>query len=35
MVEQHEALPTEAILRAAGARTGDEVEVGEELLEWE
>ena len=25
----------EAILRAAGARTGDEVEVGEELLEWE
>ena len=25
----------EAILRAAGARAGDEVEVGEELLEWE
>jgi GTP-binding protein len=25
----------EAILRAAGARLGDEVEVGEELLEWE
>ena len=25
----------EAILRAAGARTGDEVELGEELLEWE
>jgi GTP-binding protein len=25
----------EAILRAAGARSGDEVEVGEELLEWE
>jgi GTPase len=25
----------EAILRSAGARTGDEVEVGEELLEWE
>ena len=25
----------ETILRAAGARTGDEVEVGEELLEWE
>ena len=25
----------EAILRAAGARTGDEVEMGEELLEWE
>jgi GTPase len=25
----------EAILRAAGARIGDEVEVGEELLEWE
>jgi GTPase len=25
----------EAILRAAGAREGDEVEVGEELLEWE
>jgi GTP-binding protein len=25
----------EAILRGAGARTGDEVEVGEELLEWE
>ncbi|HEU5243810.1 MAG TPA: GTPase ObgE [Gaiellaceae bacterium] len=25
----------EAILRAAGARVGDEVEVGEELLEWE
>src|SRR5436853_6180000 len=24
----------EAILRAAGARTGDEVEMGEELLEW-
>ena len=24
----------EAILKAAGARTGDEVEVGEELLEW-
>jgi GTPase len=25
----------EAILRSAGARTGDEVELGEELLEWE
>src|SRR3954447_25967670 len=25
----------EAILKAAGARTGDEVELGEELLEWE
>src|SRR3954466_9643877 len=25
----------EGILRAAGARTGDEVEMGEELLEWE
>jgi GTP-binding protein len=25
----------EAILRAAGARAGDEVEVGDELLEWE
>jgi GTPase len=25
----------EAVLRAAGARAGDEVEVGEELLEWE
>jgi GTP-binding protein len=25
----------EAILRAAGARKGDEVEMGEELLEWE
>jgi GTP-binding protein len=25
----------EAILRAAGARAGDEVEVGKELLEWE
>jgi GTPase len=25
----------EAILRSAGARAGDEVEVGEELLEWE
>jgi GTP-binding protein len=25
----------EAILRAAGARAGDEVEAGEELLEWE
>jgi hypothetical protein len=25
----------EAILKAAGARAGDEVEVGEELLEWE
>jgi hypothetical protein len=25
----------EVILRAAGARAGDEVEVGEELLEWE
>jgi GTPase len=25
----------EAILRAAGARTGDEVEVGEDVLEWE
>jgi GTP-binding protein len=25
----------ESILRAAGARAGDEVEVGEELLEWE
>jgi len=25
----------EAILRAAGARQGDEVELGEELLEWE
>src|SRR5580765_3647287 len=25
----------EAILRAAGARAGDEVEMGEELLEWE
>ena len=25
----------EAILRAAGARPGDEVELGEELLEWE
>jgi GTP-binding protein len=25
----------EGILRAAGARAGDEVEVGEELLEWE
>jgi GTPase len=25
----------EAILRAAGARAGDEVEVGEDLLEWE
>jgi GTP-binding protein len=25
----------ETILRAAGARAGDEVEVGEELLEWE
>jgi GTPase len=25
----------ETILKAAGARTGDEVEVGEELLEWE
>ncbi|HVS85845.1 MAG TPA: hypothetical protein VHD91_09445, partial [Gaiellaceae bacterium] len=25
----------EAILKAAGAREGDEVEVGEELLEWE
>jgi GTPase len=25
----------EAILRAAGAREGDEVEVGEELLEWQ
>ena len=25
----------EAILRGAGARAGDEVEVGEELLEWE
>jgi GTPase len=25
----------EAILRAAGARAGDEVEVGEEVLEWE
>jgi GTPase len=25
----------EAILRAAGARTGDEVELGEETLEWE
>ncbi|HEY2309726.1 MAG TPA: GTPase ObgE [Gaiellaceae bacterium] len=25
----------EAILRAAGARMGDEVEVGEEVLEWE
>jgi GTPase len=25
----------EAILRAAGARAGDDVEVGEELLEWE
>jgi len=25
----------EAILRAAGAREGDEVEVGEEVLEWE
>jgi GTP-binding protein len=25
----------EAILRAAGVRAGDEVEVGEELLEWE
>jgi GTP-binding protein len=25
----------EAVLRAAGARVGDEVEVGEELLEWE
>jgi hypothetical protein len=25
----------EAILRGAGARAGDEVEVGEERLEWE
>jgi len=25
----------EAILRAAGAREGDEVEVGDEVLEWE
>jgi GTP-binding protein len=25
----------EAILKAAGARTGDEVELGEEVLEWE
>jgi GTPase len=25
----------EAILRAAGARTGDEVELGEDVLEWE
>ena len=25
----------EAILRAAGARAGDEVELGEEVLEWE
>jgi hypothetical protein len=25
----------EAILRAAGAREGDEVEVGEETLEWQ
>jgi GTPase len=25
----------EAVLRAAGARAGDEVELGEELLEWE
>jgi hypothetical protein len=25
----------EAILRGAGARAGDEVEMGEELLEWE
>lgn len=25
----------EAVLRAAGARTGDEVELGEEVLEWE
>src|SRR4051794_13147246 len=25
----------EAILKAAGARTGDEVELGEELLEWD
>jgi hypothetical protein len=25
----------EAILRAAGVRAGDEVEVGEEQLEWE
>jgi hypothetical protein len=25
----------EAILKAAGAREGDEVEVGEETLEWQ
>ncbi|HKC76955.1 MAG TPA: hypothetical protein VKB70_01075, partial [Gaiellaceae bacterium] len=25
----------EAILRGAGARAGDEVELGEEVLEWE
>ncbi len=25
----------EAILKAAGAREGDEVEVGDEVLEWE
>ncbi len=33
-----DAPPTEeleAILRAAGAREGDEVEVGDEVLEWE
>jgi hypothetical protein len=24
----------EAILKAAGAREGDEIEVGEEVLEW-
>jgi hypothetical protein len=25
----------EAILKAAGARAGDEVELGEDVLEWE
>ena len=29
-----EAVELEAILKAAGAREGDEVELGEETLEW-
>jgi hypothetical protein len=30
-----EAAELERILRAAGARQGDEVEVGDETLEWQ
>ena len=31
----HRTYAAEAILRASGVRAGDEVEMGEELLEWE